>query len=101
MPIEIQEMPADTTVMGDIDAFIAYIESGQALNECRNVTPRPGKRSSGISARTIGYGDTLWTVGAMPLCREVRDLFQYKQLRSGNGARRYLTAVDAVVGGLQ
>jgi hypothetical protein len=33
MPIEIQEMPADTTVMGDIDAFIAYIESGQALNE--------------------------------------------------------------------
>ena len=33
LPIEIQEMPVDTTVMGDVDAFITYVESGQALDE--------------------------------------------------------------------
>jgi hypothetical protein len=33
LPIEIEEMPADTVVMGDVDAFIAYVESGQALEE--------------------------------------------------------------------
>ena len=37
----------------------------------------------------------------MLLGREVRDSFQYKQLHLWNGERRCLTAVDAVVEGLQ
>jgi hypothetical protein len=70
MPIEIQEMPADTTVMGDIDAFIAYIESGQALNEwqkchakalqeierCLRSNYRPGGTHCGQSGQCCWVG---------------------------------------------
>jgi hypothetical protein len=31
LPPELIEEPADTTVVGNIDAFIAYVESGRAL----------------------------------------------------------------------
>ena len=70
MPIEIQEMPADTTVMGDIDAFIAYIESGQALNEwqkchakalqeierCLRSNYRPGRHTVDSRDNVAGSG---------------------------------------------
>lgn len=29
MPVELRMEPEETTVIGDVDAFIAYIESGQ------------------------------------------------------------------------
>ena len=32
-PIELQEVSADTTIVGDVDAFIDYVESGQALHD--------------------------------------------------------------------
>jgi hypothetical protein len=33
LPLELLEEPAETTVVGDIEAFIAYVESGQALQD--------------------------------------------------------------------
>jgi hypothetical protein len=33
LPPELIEHPDDTTVIGDIDAFIEYLESGQALRD--------------------------------------------------------------------
>ncbi len=33
LPIELIQSPDDTDVIGDIDAFIAYVESGQALQD--------------------------------------------------------------------
>jgi len=33
LPTELVNEPEDTAVVGDIDAFIAYIESGQALED--------------------------------------------------------------------
>lgn len=31
LPPELEAEPADTTVIGDVDDFIAYVENGQAL----------------------------------------------------------------------
>ena len=33
LPLELLEHPEETAVIGDIDAFIAYIENGQALQD--------------------------------------------------------------------
>ena len=33
LPPELAELPEETTVIGDIDAFIDYLESGQALQD--------------------------------------------------------------------
>ncbi len=33
LPPELASAPEDTTVIGDIDAFMEYIESGQALQD--------------------------------------------------------------------
>ncbi len=33
LPAELAIEPEDTTVIGDIEAFIAYLESGQALRD--------------------------------------------------------------------
>ena len=33
LPVELLEEPAETTVVGDIEAFMAYVESGQALQD--------------------------------------------------------------------
>ena len=33
LPPELLEHPDETTVIGDVDAFIDYIESGQALQD--------------------------------------------------------------------
>lgn len=33
MPIELAIVPEDTTIVGDIDAFIDYVENGQALRD--------------------------------------------------------------------
>ena len=33
LPQELQGLPEQTTVVGDIDAFIEYIERGQALRD--------------------------------------------------------------------
>ena len=36
MPQNLQEVEEQTTVVGDVDAFIAYLESGQAWAEWNN-----------------------------------------------------------------
>lgn len=33
LPPELAETPEETTVIGDVDAFIEYLESGQALQD--------------------------------------------------------------------
>jgi len=33
LPVELLEEPAETTVVGDLEAFIAYVESGQARQD--------------------------------------------------------------------
>lgn len=33
LPLELLNESAETTVIGDVEAFIAYIESGQALRD--------------------------------------------------------------------
>jgi hypothetical protein len=33
LPPELAELPDDTAVIGDLDAFIQYVESGQALQD--------------------------------------------------------------------
>jgi hypothetical protein len=33
LPLELLEHPEETAVIGDVDAFIDYIESGQALRD--------------------------------------------------------------------
>jgi hypothetical protein len=33
LPPELLEEPEETTVVGDVEAFIAYVESGQALQD--------------------------------------------------------------------
>lgn len=33
MPVELAIVPEDTTIVGDIDAFMEYVESGQALRD--------------------------------------------------------------------
>lgn len=33
LPVDMTYTPEETTVLGDIDAFIAYVESGQALTD--------------------------------------------------------------------
>ena len=33
LPPELAEIPEETTVIGDVDAFMEYIESGQALQD--------------------------------------------------------------------
>jgi hypothetical protein len=33
LPPELADTPEDTTVIGDLDAFIDYLESGQALRD--------------------------------------------------------------------
>jgi len=33
LPAELAIEPEDTTIVGDIDTFIAYVESGQALHD--------------------------------------------------------------------
>ena len=32
-PVEIMAVSLDTTIVGDVEAFIAYVESGQALHD--------------------------------------------------------------------
>jgi hypothetical protein len=33
LPPELAEIPEETAVIGDVDAFIKYLESGQALQD--------------------------------------------------------------------
>jgi hypothetical protein len=33
LPPELAELSEDTTIIGDLDAFIEYVESGQALQD--------------------------------------------------------------------
>jgi hypothetical protein len=33
LPPDLVDVPEETTVVGDVDAFIKYIESGQALQD--------------------------------------------------------------------
>ena len=33
LPPELAELPEDTAIVGDLEAFIDYIESGQALQD--------------------------------------------------------------------
>jgi hypothetical protein len=33
LPPELVETPEDTAIIGDLDAFIEYLESGQALDD--------------------------------------------------------------------
>ena len=37
LPVVLLNTPDDTTVLGDLDAFIAYVENGQALQDWRRL----------------------------------------------------------------